>query len=150
MNEGGEDDGAKRSAVAHRDARQMMRPSGGFTEAVAAQEGPCDRERTLDRKTVTRGNERRAASAPRPKFPTDLFASIDQLGRRALFDARLRMLPDQTRFGPSDRGAVIEDSEVAGQTEPPRVGQPLTIAEDEIKVRTQAPEERDQGGNLSK
>src|SRR3989337_2881300 len=93
----------------------------------AAREDPADRRGQRD--PVAHGHVERANVVARSEDGPDPLA-LEQQGRPvAAVRTGLAMLPDEARLGAPDAGPVQEHSEVGGEAEASRVGDPLAVEE---------------------
>jgi len=115
-----------------------------FGNPVAPAAGKDDRHSPRETDPVALRNEEGLYPLPRPEDGADLPVLIDQFRPlSALFTHRF-MKTDKARFGAADRRQIEEQSQMRGKTYPSRMGDSLTIKEDDIGRFSELVEGRDQ------
>ena len=89
-------------------------------------------DRGLEADSMAGRDEDRFDPIPGPKNRSNRFSLISQGRPTSSFWARFLVFAAKTGFGAADRRAIEQKSHMACNAKPPRMGDPLTVKEDEI------------------
>jgi len=79
-------------------------------------------------------------AVPGSKHRADMFTLEGERSRRARLDSGLSVLTHQQRLGTADARSVEKQSHVASDAEPPRMGQAVSVDQDQARLSTQSSE----------
>ena len=125
-----------------------MRPPGRFGDPVPPAAGKDERHGPLQADPVALRDEYRLDPVARPEDGADLPVLMDQPRPIPPLLTHRCMRADEARLGAADRGPIEDQPQVGGEADPPGVGDPLAVEEDEIGRLVQLREGRDQRRSL--
>lgn len=116
-----------------------MRPPGNLREAVTGAERQHDRFGLFKRHAVADGNIKGLHAVTRSQDRADALLPVNERRPVAFAGTGFRVSADETALGAADGRDAELDPGVAGQAEPARMRQPVTIADQQVRAERQPP-----------
>src|SRR3970282_1135797 len=111
---------------------QQMGLAGRLRHAVAPVPFEYNVARLLSAHPVAGRDVDRFDPVSRAQDDADLLTPIDEHPKTSPFLGRLLVLADQDALGAPDRGQIKQEAQVAGESKAARVGDPLSVTQQEI------------------
>ena len=117
---------------------QLVSQARRFGEAKSTASGQGDATGGAERDAMTHADEYRFDPVAGPNDPADWPAIMHQRCHRAGGRVRHVVRSDQQTLGAADAGPVNQQADVAGQTEPPGMGEPVSVEQEDVGSGSQS------------